>query len=451
MMTLRLVVLATLFALAPVAAAQSSLDALDRDLRRLGARVGPAVIRVVASRAVVVDTHRAGDLWTYIAPVDTTTGTGFVVAKDRIVTSSHVVSGARELTVSFADGRQAPARLIGADDFYPVALLEADTGGVEPLAPHADTRPETGALAVIFANTVDGGGAPLLAMTGGTRRARGDFDNYFVVSAPLLPGGSGGPVVAADGRVLGLAHSSFGERYGSSGYGVGGPGADGQGMGAPRVSYCVPAPDLAHAIEQIAEHGRVRRAWLGVSLDGEANRVVEVVEHGPAQAAGLRAGDRVLEIGDTKTPHEAAVIRALARQRPGRTVALVVARAGAEHTLRATLVERPTAPRVDAFDVVPQGVRLTGVSTLSPVHWLRLQNGDVISTINGHSVRAIGQVKDALERMERLEPVRVGVLRRVEAASDEVQTIHVSFGGKFTFAAMPPDWPNGKGAAKKDD
>jgi len=438
----RLITALLVLVIASVSSAQSesSLGGLDRDLRRLAARATPAVVRVIASRTVVIDARRADGVWTYVAPVDTTTGSGFVVAKNRVVTSSHVVAGARDFTIVFADGRHASARVLGTDDFYPVALLEVETEKIEALVPTKTARAEVGGLAVVFGNPVDGGGAPMLAMTGGTRRARGDFDNYFVVSAPLLPGGSGGPVLSPDGSVIGLAHSSFGDRFGASA----------QGAAAPRVSYCVPAGDLAYAIAQIGEHGRVRRAWLGVGLVGATSRIESVVDSGPAAAAGLLPGDELVSVAGTATPHEAALVRSLARLRPGASVELKVRRAKTVRALVATLVERSSPPREDVFEVVPQGVRLTDVSRLSPVNWLRLRKNDVIEAIDGRTIHRIEEVRKALAQMEKFRPVHVRVLRLYEDSKD-ASTISIYFGGKLTLLSNERSPKVGGDGAEKDD
>ncbi len=162
-----------------LASAQSqSLAAFDSDVRAIAERIAPAVVRVVASRTIVVDSPHADELWTFIAPVDTTSGTGFVVDPGVIVTSSHLIAGAHSITVIFPDGRRTSAKVKGSDDFFQVAVLATETGAVKPLSIDADAKPSVGSIAIVFGNVVDGGGAPVLSMTGATRRAQGDFGGH---------------------------------------------------------------------------------------------------------------------------------------------------------------------------------------------------------------------------------------------------------------------------------
>jgi serine protease Do len=223
-------------------------------------------------------------------------GSGVVIDRDRVATNAHNLRGS-EVVVTFGDGRSETAAVLGADIDADLAVLDVATGDVDPLEPAA-ASPDIGSPVLALANP---GGRGLRVTHGhvsGVERAfRGPrglrISGSVEHTAPLLPGSSGGPIVDAGGRLLGINTHRLGE-----GFYLAMPADDGlmrrisalaSGAGPTRYRLGV---GLAPA--EVAR--RLRRA-VGLS-DAEGLLVRHVEEGSPAEAAGLQEGDLVTHVGD---------------------------------------------------------------------------------------------------------------------------------------------------------
>ena len=260
-------------------------------------------------------------------------GSGFVIHPDGyILTSSHVVEGAREVRVALRGRDGLPeeylARVVGQDPRTDCALLKIDAKRRLPVLRLASARDVEIAdwIVVIgspfgLSHTVTVGVVSFKGRTDVTPNGRsGDFD-YLQTDASINPGNSGGPVLDARGDVIGIANAVN---------------VAGQG-----ISFAVPI-DIAKAVlPQLRAHGRVRRGWLGVSVqdassdlveslglpDGTRGVVVtEVVEKGPGARGGLRVGDVITRLDGKRVTRAHALRWELASREAGRTAALQLER-----------------------------------------------------------------------------------------------------------------------------
>ncbi|MBX3158736.1 MAG: trypsin-like peptidase domain-containing protein [Deltaproteobacteria bacterium] len=281
-------------------------------------------------------------------------GSGFVVTPDGyVMTNSHVVANGRVIRVRAPSGETAEGQVVGDDPATDLALVRVDpaalvaatplpltdgTVGVpmHPPAPPAipylavdgGLAPRVGQLAVAIGNplgfesTVSTG---VISALGRSLRGRGNrlIDGVIQHTAPLNPGNSGGPLLDAGGRVLGVNTAII---------------ARSQGIG-----FAIAVETAAWVLGQLLAHGRVRRAWLGVGairrpLDrrlayhhglGSAAVEIQTVEpNSPAARAGLRDGDLLVRFGDTSIGGIDELHRALRTCPAGRAVPLVVIRRG---------------------------------------------------------------------------------------------------------------------------
>src|SRR5919197_3785600 len=282
-----------------------------------------------ASRAVVSVQRDAG------------AGSGFVVDDDvTIVTNAHVVGAARDVTVSFGDhGKRIAARVTGRDPSSDLAVLKIDPsdGGRHLTAlPLADSdRVKVGQVAVAIGNPFR---LPLTA-TAGIVSAVGrqiDAPNGFSIpdaiqtDAAINPGNSGGPLLDELGRVVGV--NSQIETGGASRGNVG-------------IGFAVPSNTVRDVVRDLADDGRVSRPYLGVSTgersSGSGAAVRTVVPGGPADHAGLRAGDVILRVGDKPIEDPGDVAEAIFDRRAGDRVALTIERDGTQRTVQVTLGSQP--------------------------------------------------------------------------------------------------------------
>ena len=264
------------------------------------------------------------------------TGSGFVVDDEgHIVTNEHVVGNAETVTVRFANGDQARARVVGADASTDVALLDLESDRhVTPLELGSAESLEVGdAVAAIgspfgLEGTLTAG---IVSALDRSIRAPNGFtiDGAVQTDAAVNGGSSGGPLLDSQGRAVGIVSQIQSENGGNVG-----------------IGYAVPIETAKRVVDELLASGEVQHAFLGVSLadeapDGGGARVSEVVDGGPADDAGLRPGDVIEAVGgdDVETPDE--VRAAVDSHEPGDSVEVRVRRDGDTRTLDVELGERP--------------------------------------------------------------------------------------------------------------
>jgi S1-C subfamily serine protease len=311
---------------------QALLDAYSRAVVDVVDRVGPAVVGL----AVRAEKSRGG------------TGSGVVVAPDGLIlTNSHVAgaAGARgstaHIAVTTADGQDLRARLVGDDPDTDLALLRVDEAVTLPAAALGNSKQlKRGQLVIAIGNplgfesTVTTG---VVSALGRSLRARTGrlIDDVIQTDAALNPGNSGGPLVSSRGEVVGINTAVI--------------------MGAQGICFAVAANTASFVLGELVRHGRVRRAFIGISAQqmtiprrlrrlglSQNNAVmVATVETGSASdRAGLRAGDIVLALDRTAITGADDLIRALTGDKIGQDVALDVLRGAERFTVSLVPQER---------------------------------------------------------------------------------------------------------------
>jgi S1-C subfamily serine protease len=266
-------------------------------------------------------------------------GSGFVIDGDgHIVTNDHVVEDATQYRVRFGEnGDPIVAKLLGTDPSADLALLKVDPDDVgEALHPvvlgaSEELRPGDPAIAIGspfgLEGTVTSG---IVSALGRTIQAPNNFSisNAVQTDAAINPGNSGGPLLDSAGRVIGV-NSQIRTNGGDQNSGVG---------------FAVPVDAVKRAIPFLKDGKDVPHAYLGVSTaqatEGGA-RVGGVVDDGPAAKAGLREGDRIVQIAGTPVREPDDVAAAVNARRPNDEVRVVVERGGERRTLTVKLGEQP--------------------------------------------------------------------------------------------------------------
>jgi serine protease Do len=276
-------------------------------------------------------------------------GSGFIVdPAGYIVTNHHVIDGAKEITVSLADGSKHKARVQGWDDKTDIAVLKIDAGKPLPYVQFGssdDTRIGDWVLAV--GNPFGLGGT----VTAGIVSARGrdiqsgPYDDYLQVDAPINRGNSGGPLFDTTGRVVGINTAIFSPSGGNVG-----------------IGFAIPASVAATVVDQLRSQGHIERGWLGVLLQpvsaevaeslglaGEGGSLVANVEpDSPAAKAGLKPGDVVLSLNGKPLENVKALARAVADTRPGTALTLEVSREHKSRDVQVVIGAPPGEGRVAA-------------------------------------------------------------------------------------------------------
>jgi S1-C subfamily serine protease len=308
--------------------------------REIYRRDAPGVVLV---RAQTLRTNPTPfDVFDTTQPTEAT-GSGFVIDEEGLIlTNAHVVAAATSIEVTFSDSHTVAAKAVGKDPDTDLALLQVDPDGLDlhPLQLGDSGSVQVGDPTVAIGNPF---GLERTLTTGVVSAVRGrltsangfTIENMIQTDAALNPGNSGGPLIDASGRVIGV-NSQIATA------GSGGSGGSGPSVG---IGFAVPVDTAKQVIPQLKEAGHVARAYLGVEgSTGAGGVLVERVHPGsPAEQAGLHAAD-TLDGLDGQAVHSMADVTAiLQRHEPGDVVSVDVVSAGSQRSLKAKLVDRPAA------------------------------------------------------------------------------------------------------------
>ncbi len=307
------------------------LDAYSHAVTTVADTVGPAVVRVEVRNAK----GRPGGV-----------GSGVVIAPDGLVlTNAHVVEGAKEVHLQDADGRMMEARKLGEDPDTDLALLRAGAARDLPSAVLGDSKAlKRGQLVVAIGNplgfelTVTAG---VISALGRSLRAKTGrlIEDVIQTDAALNPGNSGGPLVSSRGEVIGINTAVI--------------------LGAQGICFAVASNTAQFVLSELIQHGRVRRAYIGVSaqtvpvprryaraagIDNATGATIASLAPGaPAASCGLMSLDCIVRADGLPVTGVDDLIRLLNGERIGRSITIEVLRRGMLRTFHVVPTERPAA------------------------------------------------------------------------------------------------------------
>jgi S1-C subfamily serine protease len=296
---------------------EALLDAYSQAIIDVVDGVGPAVVKI--------------DVWHAGKPSRAGSGSGVIVAPDGLVlTNSHVVGGASRVELMTTEGRSLTARVVGDDPDTDLALVRADAPATLPAARLGDSkRLRRGQLVVAIGNplgfesTVTVG---VVSALGRSLRARSGrlIDDVIQTDAALNPGNSGGPLVSSRGEVIGVNTAII--------------------QGAQGICFAVASNTAQFVLGELVRHGRVRRAYIGISAQqttiprrlqlatglaqSTAATITSSEPGSPANRAGLLTGDMIVTLDGQPVTGADDLIRLLTGERIGRTIEIGVLRLG---------------------------------------------------------------------------------------------------------------------------
>jgi putative serine protease PepD len=263
-------------------------------------------------------------------------GSGFVIdTAGHIVTNQHVVDGATSIKVTFADGKTSTAKVVGTDPSTDVAVIQVNAAKSElhPLAFADSSGVQVGDGVVAIGSPFGLEGTVTTGIVSALSRTI-DAPNNFTISgaiqtdAAINHGNSGGPLLNADGQVIGINAQIESDSGGSDG-----------------VGFAIPSGIVQRVSEQLISGGKIAHAYLGVQLgdatSGPGATVGQVAGGGPAAAAGLRVGDVVTAIDGRAVASADALVTAVDSHKPGDQVTLKVTRGGNTTDIKVKLGTRP--------------------------------------------------------------------------------------------------------------
>lgn len=344
-------------------------------------------------------------------------GSGFIISDEGyIITNNHVVSEADEIKVKLSDGREFKGEIKGTDEKLDLALLKISAKDHLPVAALGDSdRVEIGEWVMAIGNpfglsqTVTAG----IISAQGRVIGSGPYDDFIQTDASINPGNSGGPLFNAQGEVIGINTAIV---------------AGGQGIG-----FAIPVNMAKNIIPMLREKGKVTRGWIGVSiqpitpelaqsfgLEGEKGALVaEVVKDGPAEKAGLKSGDIILEFNGraihemnelprmvAATPVDKKVNVKILREGKPVDLSINVERlkdgedgdqAGASQEKLGITVQELSKDLAAKLGIREQkGVVITDVKPESSAEQTGIAKGDIIREINGSKINSVGDYEKAV-------------------------------------------------------
>lgn len=373
-------------------------------------------------------------------------GSGFLISADGyIMTNAHVVAKADEITVSTTDKREFKARLIGADSRTDVAVLKIDGHSLPTVTLGNPSQLKVGEwVAAIgspfgFDSSVTAG---IVSAKG--RQLPGDaYVPFIQTDVAVNPGNSGGPLFNLDGQVVGINSQIYSRSGGFMG-----------------ISFAIPIDVAMQVAEQLKSRGKVSRAVIGVSvqelsrelaasfgLARPSGALINGVEPGgPADKAGIKSGDIVLQVGGKPVDNWGDLARLIGHARPGQPLALEIWRNKANRSV--TVIpnemtdpnERQARPRQPNAQPPLARLNMT-LSELSPAQLraLHVPYGLLVQRVQGLAARAGVQPGDVIVGVNNIALSSVEQLREQVAAAKSGDTLALRLirDGNTLFVAVP--------------
>jgi S1-C subfamily serine protease len=313
----------------PATAANAAGTALSITFRSAVQRAAPSVFTVHSARTVSRGPLGLGGT----ALLSEGLGSGVLIDADGdVVTNNHVVEGANELEVALPDGSVRKTKLVGVDPYSDLALLKIDAAGLRPIEIGNLSQVAVGDVVLAIGNPLAVGQTVTQGIISALGRKGLDInpiENFIQTDAAINPGNSGGALVDTSGRLIGINSAILSRGGGSEG-----------------IGFAIPVDLMQKVVASLKKNGRVARGYLGVSTmqprNGQAGALVAAVEPGgPADRAGVKAGDVIVGFAGNKIDNPEDVAAATLELEPGTKVTLDVLRSGSRKDIQVALGTRP--------------------------------------------------------------------------------------------------------------
>jgi serine protease Do len=278
-------------------------------------------------------------------------GSGFVIDPSGIiVTNRHVIEGALAIFVTFSDGSRVPGKLIAFAPMIDMAAVKVDVGHPLPVLTWGDsTKLQVGDSVLTIGNPLGIGMSVAAGIVSALNRNIQDtpFDSYIQTDAALNHGNSGGPMIGADGTVVGVDTALYN------------PDDSGGFIG---IGFAIPAETAQFVVAHLLDPSQPKIGWLGVTLqdlspelaaasglrEPKGAIITAVDAGGPADKAAVQEGDVLLSVNGAKVDDARASMRAIVRVPPGKPAELSIWRGGKAQTVTATTGQWPGSTKVAA-------------------------------------------------------------------------------------------------------
>jgi serine protease Do len=366
-------------------------------------------------------------------------GSGFIIDPDGyIITNNHVIKDADEIIVRLSDRRELKAKLIGTDPRSDVALLKIDAKHLPVVKIGDSDNLKAGQWVMAigspfgFDHSVSAG----IVSAIGRNLPTENYVPFIQTDVAINPGNSGGPLFDLDGEVVGINSQIYSRTGGFMG-----------------LSFAIPINVATNVVKQLKEKGRVSRGWLGILIQ-DINRqlaesfgmkepmgavVLKVLKDSPAQKAGFKIGDVVIDFNGKTINRSSDLPIAVGNTPVGKTANVKVIREGKTITLHVKIAELPSEEKLAStaggeqsepakanrlgitvgelsaelrhrLDIKQGGVIVKEV-TDGPAADAGIHRGDILLKLNGHDVKSTKQFRELLAKLPAGKPLPVLIQR----------------------------------------
>ncbi|BEV15020.1 Do family serine endopeptidase [Herbaspirillum sp. DW155] len=335
-------------------------------------------------------------------------GSGFIISADGfIMTNAHVIDGASEVYVTLTDKREFKAKIVGSDTRTDVAVLKIDGSNLPRLSMGDSDKIRVGEWVLAIGSPFGLENTVTAGIVSAKARDTGDYLPLIQTDVAVNPGNSGGPLINLKGEVVGINSQIYSRSGGFMG-----------------ISFAVPIDEALRVADQLKASGRVTRGRIGVQIGEVTKDVAEslglaraqgalvqrVEAGGPAEKAGLEAGDIILKYNGAAIERPSDLPRMVGSTKPGVKATVNIWRKGSARDVTLTVVEmeadkpKQTEEKKAKPDNTPNSLGLV-VSDLSDAQKkdLKVDNGVLVEAVSGAAAAAGIRPGDVIQRLNEVD------------------------------------------------
>jgi serine protease Do len=354
-------------------------------------------------------------------------GSGVMISPEGyILTNNHVIEGATDVRITLSNKKQLQAKVVGADPKTDIAVLKVEGSGFPAITIGDSSKVQVGDYALAIGDPFGVGQTVTMGIVSAMNRGNlgiEDYEDFIQTDAPINPGNSGGALINDRGELIGINTAIISHGTGGS-----------QGIG-----FAVPVNLARQVMDQIMDHGKVTRAYLGIVVQDVTPAIAkamgqselrgalvgDVKSTSPAGKAGMQRGDIILEINGKQVSDSRELRMNISMMKPDSDVKLKVLRDGKDNNMTVRLGELPNSQEQakaeggaskDALEGVTlenldadtskqlglsptvKGVVVSDIDPSSPLADSGLRRGDVIQEVNHQPVRNVSDLNEAIRK-----------------------------------------------------
>jgi serine protease Do len=359
-------------------------------------------------------------------------GAGFILTPDGFVmTNAHVVDGADEVIVTLTDKREFKARPVGFDKRTDIAVVKIEASGLPAVKIGDANKLRVGEWVMAIGSPFGLDNTVTAGIVSAKQRDTGDYLPFIQTDVAINPGNSGGPLMNMRGEVIGINSQIYSRSGGFMG-----------------ISFAIPIDEAMRVADQLRAKGRVVRGKIGVTIAAVTKDVAEsiglgkpmgalvqgVESGGPAEKAGIEAGDIIVKVNGKPVEKSGDLPRVIGNTEPGAKAALQLFRRGATRDVQVTVAEleaeRPTRrAQAEPGASAPPGKSALGLTvaelTEAQKRELKIKNGVRVESAEGAAARAGVRDGDVVLAIDNTEVADVKQFLAIAAKVEKSRAVSV--------------------------